>query len=248
MGESGEYCNRPNSTTAHRSNLLHALESGQNKRDKVDHKQQSIPRSCKADARKASILSLTTVGASYASIARTMLSLICSGKAQEVHVCFDTYVENSIKGSERQQRGAVDTAYKITGPDQKIRQNGKNLLTNGTFKNELAKFFLVEWRKSNYWEALKEKRLFVSETDTLIAFHTAKLSKEDVVVRASDTDVLVILISAIGRQIQGERSLPKIIMDCGVGDSRSYINVTNIADILEERCYVNLFTNFLRFE
>ena len=162
------------------------------------------------------ILSLTTVGASYASIARTMLSLICSGKAQEVHACFDTYVENFIKDSERKQRGAVDTAYKITGPDQKIRQNGKNLLTNGTlFKSELAKFFLVEWRKSNYWEAFRGKRLFVSYSGECfqydpgsIAFHTTNLSEEDVVARASDTAVLVILIGAIGRQIQGERSLP----------------------------------------
>ena len=34
MGESGEYCNQPSSTTAHRINLLHVLESGQDKRDK----------------------------------------------------------------------------------------------------------------------------------------------------------------------------------------------------------------------
>jgi hypothetical protein len=43
------------------------------------------------------------------------------------------------------------------------------------------------------------------EADTLIAFHMANLCEEDVVVRASDTDVLVILIGAIGRQIQGDR-------------------------------------------
>ena len=98
-----------------------------------------------------SVLSLTGMGASYASIARNMLSLVCSGRAEEVHVCFDKYVENSIKDSERKQRGAVDTVYTITGPDQKIRQSGKTLLKNGTFKNELAKFFM-EWKKSNYWE------------------------------------------------------------------------------------------------
>ena len=211
-----------------------------------------------------SILLLTSMGASYASIARTMVSLVCSGKAQEVHVCFDKYVENSIKDSERKQRGAVDTAYTITGPDQKIRQSGKTLLTNGTFKNELAKFLLKGWGKSNYWEFRRGKRLFGSyggdsfqydpdaqqnitvsgpsylqgdheEADTLIAFHVANLSEEDAVVRASDTDVLVILIGAIGRQIQSDRSLPNIIMDCGMGNNQRYINVTNIADILEER-------------
>ena len=121
-------------------------------------------------------------------------------------------MENSIKDSERKQRGAVDTAYTITGPDQKIRQSGKTLLTNGTFKNELAKFLLKEWGKSNYLEFLRGKRLFAScggdgfqydsdaqqnitvsspsylqgdheEADMLIAFHVANLSEEDAVVR-----------------------------------------------------------------
>ena len=70
--------------------------------------------------------------------------------------------------------------------------------------------------------------------DTLIAFHTANLSEEDVIVRASDTDVLVILIGAIGRQVESNRSLPNIIMDCGMGNRRRNINVTNITDVLEE--------------
>ena len=71
------------------------------------------------------------------------------------------------------------------------------------------------------------------EADTLIAFHTANLS-EDVAVRASDIDALVILIGGIGRHIQGERSLPNIIVDCGMGNNHRYINVTNNADVLEE--------------
>ena len=73
-----------------------------------------------------SVLSQTNIGASYASIARTMLSVVCSGRASEVHVCLDKYVENSIKDSERKLRGAVDSAYVITGSDQTIRQSGKN--------------------------------------------------------------------------------------------------------------------------
>ena len=89
---------------------------------------------------------------------------------------------------------------------------------------------MQEWKKSNYWEVLKGKTLLApyggerleyvpgaqqniieyslpylqgddEEADTLIAFHTANLSEEDVAVRASDTDVLVILSGASGRQI-----------------------------------------------
>ena len=66
-------------------------------------------------------------GTSYASIAKTV---VCSGRgSDEVHVCLDKYVVNSIKDSERQLRGATNQPYGITGPDQKIRQSGQKLLT-----------------------------------------------------------------------------------------------------------------------
>ena len=211
-----------------------------------------------------SVLSQTATGASYASIARTMLSVLCSGRASEVHVCMDKYVENSIKDSEIKSRGAVDTDYLITGPEQKIRQSGKKLLTNGVFKNEFAKFLLKEWKKANYWNIFGGKTSIASyggeclqyvpdenneitvtrplhlqgdheEADTLIAFHIANITAEHVIVRASDTDVLVILIGAIGQESPDDRTIADIIMDCGMGNSRRYINVTNIADVLEER-------------
>ena len=210
------------------------------------------------------IISQIATGASYASIARTMLSVVCSGRAHEVHVCFDKYEQNSIKDSERKLRGAVDSIYTITGPDQIIRQSGKKLLTNGAFKNELAKFLLKEWRKSNYWNIFGGKTLLASfggecfqyfpdehcnitvtstsylqgdheEADTLIAFNVANASDGNVVVRASDTDVLVILTGAIAQQNREAISTPNIIMDCGMANNRRYINVTNIADVLEER-------------
>ena len=210
-----------------------------------------------------SILSQTNMGASYASIARTMLSAICSGSGCEAHICLDKYVENSIKDSERKLRGAVDSAYVITGPDQTIRQSGKKLLTNGAFKNELAMFLLKEWGKDHYWNIFGGTTLFASyggkcfqytpdqhqhitvtspaylqgnheEADTLIAFHVANITAGKVMVRASDTDVLVILIGALGKQRREVRSTSNIIMDCGMGNNRRYINVTNIVDVLEE--------------
>ena len=66
-------------------------------------------------------------------------------EGHEVHVCLDKYIENSIKDSERQLRGAVDAIYTITGPEQTMRQRGQTLLRNGTFKNELGKFLMKEW-------------------------------------------------------------------------------------------------------
>ena len=211
-----------------------------------------------------SILSLTNSGASYASIARRLLSAACSENASEIHVCLDKYISNSIKGCERQLRGAVDENYNITGPEQAIRQSGKKLLDNGNFKNELARFLLREWGKDNYWSFLSGKTLFASyggeciqyvpdelqhinvskpphlqgdheEADTLIAFHVANITESDIVIRASDTDVLVILIGALGQKSPEARAMTNIIMDCGTGNSRRLINVTNIVENLEQR-------------
>ena len=155
------------------------------------------------------------MGASYASMARTMLSKICSGRATEVHVCFDKYVKNSIKDSERKLRGAFDSVYIITGPDQTLRQAGAKLITNGIFKNEFAKFLMREWEKDHNWNLFEWKTLYASqggecyqyvpqddhsvekskpphlqgnheEADTLIACHAASIGPGSIMVRASD--------------------------------------------------------------
>lgn len=210
-----------------------------------------------------SVLSSVNIGATYGSIATTVLSTVCSGSGMEVHVCLDKYIENSIKDSERQLRGTVDTVYTISGPDQTVRQRGQNLLNSSSFKNELGKFLLREWQKDHYWSLLNGKTLYAShggecykympmqqkivmsspahlqanheEADTLIAFHVENISSSAVLVRASDTDVLIILIGLLGRKLPEERTRSTIIMDCGSGNSRRYIDVSNIVDVLEER-------------
>lgn len=73
------------------------------------------------------------------------------------------------------------------------------------------------------------------EADTLIAFHLEKTSGSMALVRASDTDILIILIGILGNQDPEVRSSKNVFMDCGIGNSRRYINVTNIVEVLEER-------------
>ena len=90
-----------------------------------------------------------------------LLSIVCSGKASEVHVCLDKYVANSIKESERKLRSAEDTPFVISG-DQIMRQRGQKLLTNGILKNEFSKFLLKEWGKDHYWNLFNGKTLFAS--------------------------------------------------------------------------------------
>jgi hypothetical protein len=247
-----------------KSSLLRKLESLQTQTIKDEELPTSYVKVYDGGLLLHSVLSQTAVGASYASMARAMLSVVCSGRVSEVHVCLDKYVENSIKDSERMLRGAVDSAYSITGPEQKIRQSGKKLLTNGVFKNEFAQFLLKEWKKGNYWNIFGGTTVIAShggecyqyipnelheinvicplhlqgnheEADTLIAFHIANITADNVIVRASDTDILVILIGVIGQESREDRTIAGIIMDCGMGNSRRYINVTNIADVLEER-------------
>lgn len=211
-----------------------------------------------------SVLSVMNVGTSYGAIARTILSTVCTGGGDEIHVCLDKYVENSVKDSERKLRGAEDSVYTITGPNQTMRHKGAKLLKNGIFKNELGKFLLKEWGKNHYWNILNGKTLYASyggecfqytpnefqdisvtspahlqanheEADTLIAFHLEKTSGSMALVRASDTDILIILIGILGNQDPEVRSSKNVFMDCGIGNSRRYINVTNIVEVLEER-------------
>ncbi|KAG1676316.1 hypothetical protein GQR58_014353 [Nymphon striatum] len=71
------------------------------------------------------------------------------------------------------------------------------------------------------------------EADSLIAFHVANITAGSIIVRAADTDVLI-LIGTLGQQRPEVRSMANIIMDCGMGNSRRYINVTNIVGVLED--------------
>lgn len=74
------------------------------------------------------------------------------------------------------------------------------------------------------------------EADTLLAFHVSSITGA-AVIRASDTDVLIILLGMIGRHLTSLRpsTYSHIIMDCGSGNSRHHINVSSIASALETK-------------
>ena len=173
-----------------------------------------------------------------------------------------TYIQSSIKGYERQLRGAEDRPFVITGPEQAPKQSGQQLLKNGLFKDQLAIFLLNEWVKDHYGLIIGRKRLVVShggrcvtytfnatenimkvehpphlqgiheEADTLITFHVNHV-KGHILVRASDTDVLVNLLGMLGKQMGDNPN--KIIMDCGSGNTRRYIDISSIATELEAK-------------
>ena len=201
---------------------------------------------------------------SYGNLARRLLAHVCSSSGSEVHVLFDTYHPLSLKESERKLRGAEDRPFVISGPEQTPKQSCQKLLQNGIFKDQLAIFLLKEWQGRQYGEILGKKILIVShggnctrftfsesdskmivehpdhlqgrheEADTLLAFHVSKVTGI-AVIRASDTDVLVILLGMLGRHLQSETSYSRIIMDCGSGNDRRHIDVGSIATALEAK-------------
>ena len=84
-----------------KANLLKKLESMQN-----GFAQNYLPRIdvtvIDGGLLLHSFLAVTSCIASYANLARNQLSHVCSNAGGEIHVLFDTYIQSSIKGSERQ--------------------------------------------------------------------------------------------------------------------------------------------------
>ena len=67
------------------------------------------------------------------------------------------------------------------------------------------------------------------EADILLAFHANSISSGTIMVRSTDTDVLIILLGLAGRS-EGIN----IILDYGSGNHHRYIGVSELAAILEE--------------
>ena len=68
------------------------------------------------------------------------------------------------------------------------------------------------------------------EADTLLARHARLLCGKSMLVRSSDTDVLIILIALVGRL-----SMNDVFMDFGAGNTRRYINISGIAEALNNK-------------
>ena len=196
----------------------------------------------------------------YGAIVRDIISKVTRGEQQFVHLLLDKYVQPSIKDVERVNRGAdkKDQEFLINSPDQKQRQKGTDLLKNGSFKEELASFLMTEVTKEYYAPMISGKTVFIShggkciklhvtnmgilhaehppnlqavheEADTLICFHVRQLTG-NILVRSSDTDVLVILLAVVPNMSDDVR----LIMDFGAGNSRRFVDVTTISRELEK--------------
>ena len=68
------------------------------------------------------------------------------------------------------------------------------------------------------------------KADTLIAFHVKKIYGGNVLVRSSDTNVLILLLGLVGKSND-----LSVIIDYGHGNHRRYINVSHLVVCLEEK-------------
>ena len=68
------------------------------------------------------------------------------------------------------------------------------------------------------------------EADTLVAFHAKQAPERNILVRSTDTYVLVILLRLAGRSRESN-----VILDYDSGNHRRYIAVSNIAAILNDK-------------
>lgn len=66
------------------------------------------------------------------------------------------------------------------------------------------------------------------EADTKIVYHACNMDEENILIRCSDTDILVIMLG----NMEHLRASVKIWMDVGVGNAQRYIDVTKLYECL----------------
>ena len=76
-----------------------------------------------------------------------------------------------------------------------------------------------------------------SEADTLVAFHAAA-SEGAAVIRATDTDVLIIILGMLAKHQEEQHPVKytSITMYVGAGNSQRYIDVSSLFATLEDKC------------
>jgi len=89
----------------------------------------------------------------------------CLPATATVHFVTDTYLENSLKQSERLRRGSSPT-YLIGGGKTRLPRDFKTFLHNSENKRQLTRFLLTEWKSERYAARLHGRSVFfVCEKD-----------------------------------------------------------------------------------
>ncbi|CAH1100730.1 unnamed protein product [Psylliodes chrysocephalus] len=192
----------------------------------------------------------------FNGLSKKVLSMITQFKASRVDIIFDQYFTPSIKDCERTRRDESASPVSI-GPNQIRPHNFTAQLKNIQFKEALVKFFINHWSTDDMAPLIGNKTIYLSlneyycywvednkvimtkddllsckeheEADSRIIYHICQISFEaDVVIRCSDSDILVILL---GNMDHLSASL-KLWINMGVGNHQRYVNINDMYNIL----------------
>ena len=205
--------------------------------------------------------SMKEVPKTFGSISKKFLQMVSKYSTRRIDVIFDQYLFPSIKDSERCLRHEASlNGYTISGPEQVRPSDFAKELKNTKFKEALVDFFTNHWCTEEMKSFLGNRQIFLNfrncqsykvvddkiqssvvenlccplheEADTKIIYHACNITDQsNIVIRASDTDILIIMIGNM-KQLQNSNS--NIWMLNGTGNNERYIDVTKIYNELGE--------------
>ncbi|KAF9411132.1 hypothetical protein HW555_009994 [Spodoptera exigua] len=188
--------------------------------------------------------------------------VVLGGKVQELRLQRDLFGQllafPSIKDTEHGLRENVkSTDFRISGPQQVRPSDFAKELKNIKFKDALVKFIINNLSEQDMAHIIANKIININhdmcyeysvkdglviqtinedltcqeheEADTKIVYHVCQMKQRgQVTIRCSDTDILIIMLG----NMEFVESGVQISMDVGVGNSRRYIDVSRLYEIL----------------
>jgi hypothetical protein len=166
----------------------------------------------------------TNLPETFGAVSRHILKSLCSHESKVIHVIFDKTISPSIKDSERDSRMLDrHSSFQIKGKTQKRPDNWLAALRNDQFKESIVKYLIESWKESDKINILGEKVVYANcgdkvysfrvsgnevevqqedeyfcmheEADSRMIYHLTKMEmNKRVVIRTSDTDVLIIAL------------------------------------------------------
>ncbi|GFX58425.1 uncharacterized protein TNCV_320071 [Trichonephila clavipes] len=205
--------------------------------------------------------SMKEVPKTFGSISKKFLQMVSKYSTRRIDVIFDQYMYPSIKDSERCLRHEASLIdYIISGPDQVRPSDFAKELKNTKFKEALVGFFEKHWCSEEMKSFIGNRKIHINfrncqsyqvvdekiqsninedlcctsheEADTKIIYHACNVTeKSNIVIRGSDTDILIIMI---GNMKNLKNSNSNIWMLNGTGNNERYIDITKIYTELGE--------------
>ncbi|GFW70277.1 hypothetical protein TNCV_5131031 [Trichonephila clavipes] len=205
--------------------------------------------------------SMKEVPKTFGSISKKFLQMVSKYSTRRIDVIFDQYMYPSIKDSERCLRHEASLIdYIISGPDQVRPSDFAKELKNTKFKEALVGFFEKHWCSEEMKSFIGNRKIHINfrncqsyqvvdekiqsninedlcctsheEADTKIIYHACNVAeKSNIVIRGSDTDILIIMI---GNMKNLKNSNSNIWMLNGTGNNERYIDITKIYTELGE--------------